>query len=67
MFIQRDYNKSLSDDFKLNIESIIKLDTTKEAVPIFETQIENEFRYILGWEIQTKYLSNESENERILL
>jgi len=47
-FIQRDYARSVEDDFKLNIQDILVIDN-KEAVEVLYKGV------VVGWRIQSLY------------
>jgi hypothetical protein len=52
MYINRNWKRSESDDFKLNVQDHIKENT--EAVPVYATD-DNGDHYLCGWRIQLRY------------
>ena len=47
LFINRDWNRTESDDFKLNVEKFIGKDNRSVAVPQYSAKGE-----LMGWKIQ---------------
>ena len=54
MFIQRDYNRTENDDFKLNVEKYLRPEDRKEAMPIYNPENKEKLE-IVGWKIQNQY------------
>ncbi len=62
MFIKRDFNRTEHDDYVLNVQSHLDLNTQKEAVPIYgsdqkdaEGNLINKTKVCIGWKIQYKF------------